>query len=122
MKGLYQDNIIPAAAKISEFLGKIFALRPGHEFYFDYDELYIMQEAAKDRAIALRGMSQAMHVMYQNRVITAEEFRRACDMPEEVYGDTYIDPMFLGAGGINIMNQAPAGTSINSNNDSNHNE
>ena len=121
MKALYQDKVIPVANKVSGLFGQIFKLRAGHEFAFDYSDVAVMQESAKDKAVAQRGVAQAMHVMFQNGVITKEEFRRACGMSDVVFGKEYIDSNLVSSGSVRVNGQAPAGTGIN-NNDVMHNE
>lgn len=119
-KYLYQDNIIPASLRLAEFLQRVFKLRGNDEFYFDFGHLEVLQEANKDKAIALRSNAQAMHVLYQNGVITKEEFRRACGMEDKVFGDTYIDPALITSNNFSITNQAPAGTGYDNNDVNNY--
>lgn len=119
-KYLYQDTIGPMAVRYAELLGVILPLRASDEYYFDYSHLEVMQESAKDQAVAKRGLAQALHVAYQNGAITKEEFRRELGMPEEVFGKTYIDPAILGRG-ISVTNQSPRGTGYD-NNDIDNNE
>lgn len=118
---LYQDNIMPAAKKLAKFLEQFIPIRASDELYFDFSHIEVLQQANKDEAIAQRSIAQAMHVMYQNRIITQEEFRRATGMDDEVFGDTFIEPELMMGNNFSITNQAPRGTGYD-NNDANNYE
>lgn len=117
---LYQDNVIPNAKKVAEFLSDILKLREGDEFYFDFSHLEVFQQSAKDAAVSQRAVSQSMYVLYQSGAITKEEFRRECGLDDEVFGTSYIETQ-AEVVGFSITNQSPDGTGYD-NNDIEHNE
>ena len=88
-KFLYQDNIIPAAQKYAEIFTTFFGLTDA-KFKVDFSHVECLQEGIKERNEAKRALAQTYHTMFQNGIITREEYRKEMGMAEQILGSTFV--------------------------------
>jgi len=56
----------------------------------DFSHVECLQEGIKERNEAKRALAQTYHTMFQNGIITREEYRKEMGMAEQILGSTFV--------------------------------
>jgi hypothetical protein len=90
VRRLYQDNIIPHTENDDQYWTERLGMRNyGLELKTDWSHIPALQEAFKEKAIALLSTSRAADLAYNANIITWNDYLRAMDMDTVPDGDRY---------------------------------
>jgi hypothetical protein len=90
VRRLYQDNIIPHTENDDQYWTERLGMRNyGLELKTDWSHIPALQEAFKEKAVALLSTSRAADLAYNANIITWNDYLRAMDMDPVPDGDRY---------------------------------